>query len=230
MCGKARSICVYWAYLLCGGVPGAIVGAIILEKMKSEKSEAWILLTLGIIIVVSASISLVQFTTPNQRTRTHLLPPGAFLIGAETGFSSAGAGALGTVMLFNFTSLAPAVVVGTDLVFGLIVSTVAGGIHIESCDYLALSTGSVGRCRSAARITNRICSSNSNAAQDSTVLYDPGRNPVASEGNCRNFLDGHMQFSMVAGSSFFLSYAGTSYRESPQDQNIFTCTARLSSM
>jgi uncharacterized membrane protein YfcA len=41
-------------------------------------------------------------------------------------------------VLFNFTTLTPSLVVGTDLVFGLIISLLAGGIHSRSCDYAAL--------------------------------------------------------------------------------------------
>jgi uncharacterized membrane protein YfcA len=50
-------------------------------------------------------------------------------IGLEVGFSSAGAGALGTLVLFRFTSLAPVVAVGTDLVFGWILSMIGAGAH-----------------------------------------------------------------------------------------------------
>jgi uncharacterized membrane protein YfcA len=50
-------------------------------------------------------------------------------IGFEVGFSSAGAGALGTVALMRFTTLLPSEVVGTDLAFGLLLSVFAGGIH-----------------------------------------------------------------------------------------------------
>jgi hypothetical protein len=45
-------------------------------------------------------------------------------IGAEVGFSSAGAGALGPLVLLEITSLTPAQVVGTDLSFGLCLSLV----------------------------------------------------------------------------------------------------------
>jgi uncharacterized membrane protein YfcA len=54
-----------------------------------------------------------------------IVPP----IGFAVGFSSAGAGALGTVALMRFTRLMPAEVVGTDLAFGLLLSIFAGGIH-----------------------------------------------------------------------------------------------------
>ena len=68
-----------------------------------------------------------------------MLSPISFILGIETGFSSAGAGALGTVMIFNFTELSPALVVGTNLLFGLIISATAGGIHAASCDFHALA-------------------------------------------------------------------------------------------
>jgi hypothetical protein len=53
-------------------------------------------------------------------------------IGFEVGFSSAGAGALGTVALMRFTALQPAEIVGTDLAFGLLLSLFAGGIHAST--------------------------------------------------------------------------------------------------
>jgi uncharacterized membrane protein YfcA len=56
-------------------------------------------------------------------------------IGAEVGFSSAGAGALGSLVLMNLTSLTPAQVVGTDLCFGLVVSSIGGAWHLSAGDY-----------------------------------------------------------------------------------------------
>ena len=57
------------------------------------------------------------------------LPPLAALIGGEVGFSSAGAGAMGAVALLNLTKLTPPQVVGTDMVFGLVLSILGGGLH-----------------------------------------------------------------------------------------------------
>ena len=51
-------------------------------------------------------------------------------IGAEVGFSSAGAGALGSLLLLSFTRLTAAEVVGTDLCFGLGVSAVGSVIQL----------------------------------------------------------------------------------------------------
>ena len=53
-----------------------------------------------------------------------------FPIGAEVGFSSSGAGALGTVALLSMTDLSAAQVVGTDLAFGLVIAAVGTGAHL----------------------------------------------------------------------------------------------------
>jgi uncharacterized membrane protein YfcA len=50
-------------------------------------------------------------------------------IGAEVGFSSAGAGALGALLLLTMTNLAAAEVVGTDLCFGLVLAFIGGGAN-----------------------------------------------------------------------------------------------------
>lgn len=52
-----------------------------------------------------------------------------FPVGAEVGFSSAGAGALGSAALLSLTPLEPAKVVGTDLLFGFTVSLVGSSAH-----------------------------------------------------------------------------------------------------
>jgi uncharacterized protein len=47
----------------------------------------------------------------------------------ESGFSSAGAGALGTVLLLNYSEMTPGQVVGTDLLFGLVLAVIGGAFH-----------------------------------------------------------------------------------------------------
>jgi uncharacterized membrane protein YfcA len=136
---------VHWAtlgVLLAGGVPGAIMGALALERIRRPAWDRWILVAVGATVVVSAGGSLYrQFRTrPRPRERRALLGLLSFPIGLEVGFSSAGAGALGSVLLFSCTRLEPVAVVGTDLAFGMILSAVGGGIHIAggSCDWPVL--------------------------------------------------------------------------------------------
>jgi uncharacterized membrane protein YfcA len=57
------------------------------------------------------------------------LPWLALPIGVESGFSSAGAGALGTVLLLNYSEMTPSQVVGTDLLFGLVLAVIGSAFH-----------------------------------------------------------------------------------------------------
>ena len=66
-----------------------------------------------------------NFVVKNSRW----LPWLAFPIGIESGFSSAGAGALGTVLLLNYSEMTPAQVVGTDIIFGLVLAVIGSTVH-----------------------------------------------------------------------------------------------------
>jgi uncharacterized membrane protein YfcA len=66
---------------------------------------------------------------PDARDRSRVLPWLMFPVGAEVGFSSAGAGALGSAALLSLTPLLPAQVVGTDIAFGFVVSLIGSGAH-----------------------------------------------------------------------------------------------------
>jgi uncharacterized membrane protein YfcA len=67
--------------------------------------------------------------------RSSLLGLVMFPIGAEVGFSSSGAGALGTVALLGMTNLTASQVVGTDLAFGLAIALVGTGVHMVGGQY-----------------------------------------------------------------------------------------------
>jgi hypothetical protein len=94
-------------------------------------------------VMISAVGNIVNFRRHQlaSTSRPHWLPFFSFPIGLESGFSSSGAGALGTTLLFRVTTLTPAVIVGTDLVFGLTVSAIAGGVHAYSgaCNWRGLA-------------------------------------------------------------------------------------------
>jgi uncharacterized membrane protein YfcA len=61
--------------------------------------------------------------------RSRWMPLLMFPVGAEVGFSSAGAGALGTAALLSLTVLLPTQVVGTDIMFGFLLSLAGSGAH-----------------------------------------------------------------------------------------------------
>ena len=84
---------------------------------------------IGATIVVVVAFQSVSSLRPNRRDQTKWLALVALPIGTEVGFSSAGAGALGALSLLSMTKLSTAAVVGTDLVFGLVVSLIGGGVN-----------------------------------------------------------------------------------------------------
>jgi uncharacterized protein len=122
--------------LLCaGGIPGVLVGVLVIGALDVQRYGNILFFLLGATIVGMALLSLYRALRPGKRMpgkdRLRWLPLIAGGIGAEVGFSSAGAGALGSVTLLNLTSLTPAQVIGTDMMFGLVVSLLGGGMHIS---------------------------------------------------------------------------------------------------
>jgi uncharacterized protein len=127
------------ALLLAGGLPGVICGGFLLNRLKDGPYQGILYATLGCLIVATALFHLYRQFKPNPRPSTHnrsrLLPWFALPIGAEVGFSSAGAGALGSLLLLSLTPLTTAEVVGTDLSFGLGVSFVGSMIQVSTGNY-----------------------------------------------------------------------------------------------
>lgn len=121
-------------YMLLGGVPGVLAGSLFLRQLVNAGSQNLLNALLGVILVSTALWQLIYSFRPmkddrNSRDRSPLLSWLMFPVGAEVGFSSAGAGALGSAALLSMTALAPAQVVGTDITFGFVVSAIGSGAH-----------------------------------------------------------------------------------------------------
>ena len=125
--------------LLAGGLPGVLGGGFLLNQLKNSPYQGALYAVLGTLIVATAAFHLCRQFRPNPRPsgndRARLLPWFALPIGAEVGFSSAGAGALGSLLLLSLTPLTTAEVVGTDLSFGLCVSFVGSLIQVSAGNY-----------------------------------------------------------------------------------------------
>lgn len=121
----------YFRLLLLGAVPGLVIGMVALQALTKQNDNALIVLVVGILLTVSSTVSFVpRAQVPGfARRNSHWLPWLAFPIGVESGFSSAGAGALGTVLLLNYSEMSPAQVIGTDVVFGLVLAVIGTAIH-----------------------------------------------------------------------------------------------------
>jgi uncharacterized protein len=121
----------YVRLLLQGAVPGLVLGMIALRVIAKQQSSPLVIIVIGILLTLSSSVTFFpRAQMPGfARKNTHWLPWLAFPIGIESGFSSAGAGALGTMLLMNYSEMPPAQVVGTDLMFGLVLAIVGGLVH-----------------------------------------------------------------------------------------------------
>jgi uncharacterized membrane protein YfcA len=121
-------------YMLLGGVPGVLIGSLFLKHLITAGSGNVINAILGAILVTTATWQILFSLRPvRQRSevkdRSRWLSWLMFPVGAEVGFSSAGAGALGSAALLSLTPLPPAQIVGTDIAFGFLLSLIGSGAH-----------------------------------------------------------------------------------------------------
>lgn len=130
---------VHWRTLgimILTGVPGVVLGTLLFRHAVDLKSDkVWLYLALGGMIAFSSSWHIYRHFRPaksgaNRKQRPVQLAAAMLPVGAEVGFSSSGAGALGTIALLGLTRLDTTQVVGTDLAFGLCLALVGGGLHL----------------------------------------------------------------------------------------------------
>jgi uncharacterized membrane protein YfcA len=123
--------------MLIGGLPGVVVGSLLFRHFAALGDHAILYAVLGAIIVTSSAWHLYRYFRPfapgsNKPARVRTIAALMFPIGAEVGFSSSGAGALGTIVLLGLSPLTAAQVVGTDLAFGFCVALAGSGMHLAS--------------------------------------------------------------------------------------------------
>jgi len=121
----------YLWLLLLGAIPGLLLGTFVLRLLGEAGGNPVVIILLGIMLAASSSVTFVPRVQNPGFARKNLrwLPWLALPIGVEAGFSSAGAGALGNVLLLNYSEMTPPQVVGTDLVFGLVLAAIGGLFH-----------------------------------------------------------------------------------------------------
>ena len=138
----------YLWLLVQGAVPGLLIGTYALQLLSSRAGSPIVIIVLGILLTVSSSFTFVPraqnrgFAHKNVRW----LPVLAFPIGVEAGFSSEGAGVLGTVLLLNYSEMTPLQVVGTDLLFGFVLAVIGSAFHLS---FGSITTPSSSNCSPA---------------------------------------------------------------------------------
>jgi len=114
-----------------------VLGTLLFRRaVLNQGNTLWLYLGLGGMIALSSGWHIYRHfrpaTTVGVRTsRPAWLAMAMLPVGAEVGFSSSGAGALGTLALLGLTTLDVSQIVGTDLAFGLCLSLVGGGLHLS---------------------------------------------------------------------------------------------------
>jgi uncharacterized membrane protein YfcA len=125
-------------WMVAGGLPGVLLGSVLFARYANVKSGV-LLGVLGVMIALTSAANLWRLfrsDRPEPSTdRRRWLPLIALPIGAEFGFSSAGAGALGSVALMGLTTMPARQIVGTDVFFGLALSLIGGGFQFSTGNY-----------------------------------------------------------------------------------------------
>jgi uncharacterized membrane protein YfcA len=123
----------YLWLLVLGAVPGLLIGTYTLRLLSSDGGSPTVVILLGLLLTASSTVTFIPCVqnTGFAKKNSHWLPWLALPIGIESGFSSAGAGALGTVLLLNYSEMTPPEVVGTDLLFGLVLAVIGSAFHWE---------------------------------------------------------------------------------------------------
>lgn len=128
------------SWMLLGGLPGVVLGSMLSNHVAQYGPRAVLYFVLGAIIIFTSGWHIYRYFVPAGISRpakdrswwmSLIMAP----IGAEVGFSSSGAGALGTVALLGMTNLSAQQVVGTDLAFGLAIALVGSGVHMIGGQY-----------------------------------------------------------------------------------------------
>jgi uncharacterized membrane protein YfcA len=136
-------------FMFLGGLPGVILGSLLFQRVALHGPRTSLYAVLGSIIIFSSGWHIYRyFVSSSKRSdsdtsldaeknrerkasrRKKWISVIMLPIGAEVGFSSSGAGALGTIALLSLTSLTASQVVSTDLTFGLGIAAVGTGVHL----------------------------------------------------------------------------------------------------
>ncbi len=125
---------VHWRYLWLlslGAIPGLLAGTYALRLLSRGGSSPTVVILLGLLLTGSSGITFIPRAQNRDFAKKNAgwLPWLALPIGVEAGFSSAGAGALGTVLLLNYSEMSPPEVVGTDIFFGLVLAVIGSVFH-----------------------------------------------------------------------------------------------------
>jgi uncharacterized membrane protein YfcA len=126
-------------WMCLGGIPGVVIGGLTLNRLAKTLNQHTLFIVLGCVIFSAALANMYRLVNLRGKKGTgdhpQWLAPLMLPVGAEVGFSSAGAGALGSLALLGLTRLEGTQVVATDLAFAMVLSIVGSGIQVFHGNY-----------------------------------------------------------------------------------------------
>jgi len=161
-------------YLLAGSLPGSVAGILFIHSLKGWMSEAQ--LDHALKILLGLTLFGVSFFLPFLRSKQDAFSAQAgfsfsnggfklMIVGAIVGFlvsmTSVGSGSLLMISLLVLVPLPLGSLVGTDILFGLVTTALAGSLHWEMGNFnanlfLLLLAGEVPGVIIGSRLTRRI--------------------------------------------------------------------------
>jgi uncharacterized protein len=127
--------------LAAGSIPGSILGVGLLRHLRTVYGtgvNTFITTTLGILLIVVPT--LLMFQTQIEEHVAHRPPTMKSLVGMSAigllagflvGMTSVGSGSIIMLLLLLFYSLPPKVMVGTDIIHGVLLTAVTGFLHFK---------------------------------------------------------------------------------------------------
>ncbi len=112
--------------LIAGSVPAVLLGALIIRHLPKDLLNRYLTLILGLILVITAMLSLIK-----EEIKLPLRPRWAyvyilgFIVGLTVQFTSVGAGVIVSFTLMNVARINPQEVVGTTILYGLMLSAMS---------------------------------------------------------------------------------------------------------
>src|SRR5580698_1124381 len=93
-------------FMALGGLPAVVIGSLVLNSLNQKAMSRPVLAIVGLTVLTTAAATLWRSLTPKIAARpvaVKWLPWIVAPIGFEVGFSSTGAGGLGTIVLIRYT-------------------------------------------------------------------------------------------------------------------------------
>ncbi len=112
--------------LLAGSVPAVLIGGYAVRHIPKDVLNHYLTLLLGVILVVTATLSLLkgEIRVPVRPRWAYVYLLG-FIVGLTVQFTSVGAGVIISFTLMNVARIDPKEVVGTAILYGLMLSTMS---------------------------------------------------------------------------------------------------------